>query len=801
MNKRANVFPVRKAFDTKKNKWTKHPAIPKGAHWANYQAKESELKQSANVGCVIPEGKVVIDLDTYKGVTRETVETLIGYSLPWDDALIQRTVSGGEHYAFSLPEGAIARQKDGVLGVEGFDTRSAGKGWICSGDGYEDETMLGMPDALYLEDSPLLPMEVIEKINEVELSDDFDDLEQAVNSQPLEDIDIETARRYVMKLPAEDLQHYSTWLKPGAALHHQFDGSEEAKSIWKEWSKGAGDAYDEAEIDKKWPTFANRDHISKPTRFDYVIGRAGGRVVEKSWVTQDLMTKAAKIETHEAYEKFKREVVKLTPLELGEDGRQMVGKALYESFGKSAGITLSGIRNALKPPKKGRNLATVDDSQKGLFSEWLYVETSCEFTHTELFYSIKQEAFNAKYNRLPEVIMSEKSASAFALTDCGVKTVVDSMFWPGGDKVFEFEGKEMFNSYRPYSVEPCESLDDEGQQVIDRFLRHLAFFVDDVREQNIILDWMTFVYQNPGKRVNWSLLLQGAYGSGKSYFVTVLQSIMGSLVENLDPTAIAGRFTGWAHGALVVAIEEIRISGTNKYEVLDRMKPFITNSTVQIEEKGRDHRTVPNFTSYMMLTNHKDAIPLTEGDRRYCVIFGRVQSEEQLYRELGGEEAASKYFESLFEMTEKRPDALAHFFANRKVSEQFNHKGRAPKTKAKEKMQAVAVSPERAMIEDAISRCETECPVISDDLIDVTWLNELCVKHDIELPKTRTMSAVLLEMGYEQIEKRRVKITKTGRHHYIWYRPFGAQSLDSGKAKTAVKNWFDGEDDEDSIPF
>lgn len=792
-----NIFPVRKSYDTRKGKWRKFPAVPKGESWATYRASERELSHATNLGCVIPEGRVVIDLDTYKGVTRETVDKALGCSLDWDGALIQKTVGGGEHYAFCLPEGAIVRQQDGVLGVEGFDTRAAGKGWICTGEGYEDCTLLGMPDALYIEEFPELPLQAVEAINSVEIDEGFDDLEKALNDQPLEGIGLDEAERYVMRLPQEDLKSYSTWLKPGMALYHQFNGSGEAKDIWKRWSRGAGEDYDEDEIDAKWPTFGNRDHISKPTRFDYVIHRAGGRVIERTWVTQDMLLKAHKVDSHEAYEKFKRDMLKVSNAQLPEDGRQMVAKALYEAFGKGAGITLGTIRKALMPGKKGRAVAEREQHEEhGPFGDWVYVESTCEFANTRLNYAIKREAFNAKYDRLPDVIESEKSAAAFALVNCRIPTVVDKMFWPGADRIFEYEEKDMLNTYHWSGVKACEDLDEEGRRVIDMFLRHLAFFVEDPREQNIILDWMTYVYQNPGKRVNWALLLQGAYGSGKSYFVNVLQAIMGDLVTNLDPTAIAGRFTGWAHGSIVVAIEEIRISGTNKYEVLDRMKPFITNSTVQIEEKGRDHRTVPNFTSYMMLTNHKDAIPLTEGDRRYCVIFGRVQSEEQLFRELGGERAAEEYFSRLFEMTERRADALAHFFASREVSEEFSPKGRAPKTEAKAKMQAVAVSPERSQVEDAIARME--CAVINDELLDVTWLNELCQQEGIELPKGRTLSAVLLEMGYEQIEKRRLKVAKTGGYHYVWYKPFGARKVDSGTARKTVKEFHD---DADFIPF
>ena len=412
----------------------------------------------------------------------------------------------------------------------------------------------------------------------------------------------------------------------------------------------------------------------------------------------------------------------------------------------------------------------------------MYIEKLCEFANTQLNYSIKKEAFNAKYDRQMECLIAEKSASTMALTDYAIDTVVDTMFWPGANTIFDYNNMPMLNSYSLGGCLVADEIDDDGQSVIDMFLRHIDFTLSDEREKRILLDWLAFVVQNPGERVNWALLLQGAQGTGKSYFVKLLQLILGDHVKNLDPSAISGRFTSWAHGSLVVAVEEIRISGANKYEVLDRMKPFISNDTVQIEEKGRDHRTVPNFTSYLLLTNHKDAIPLTTGDRRYCVLFSRVQTEAQLFAELGGEQKAGEYFDHLFNETKRRCDVLANYFYNYKISADFNNRGRAPDTAARQKMMNNATSPERLIIEDAIN--QNQCDVVNDAIIDITYLNDICAFNDIELPKTRALSAILLEMNYEQVSGRRIKVAATNRLHYVW---FDASKISEVDAKKQVR--------------
>jgi flagellin-specific chaperone FliS len=96
--------------------------------------------------------------------------------------------------------------------------------------------------------------------------------------------------------------------------------------------------------------------------------------------------------------------------------------------------------------------------------------------------------------------MFEKPASVVALNDFKIPLVVDQMFWPGAGVTFDYEGKRMLNSYHCSGVEPCSAIDADGQRVIDMFMDHLRFTLSDEREQRILLDWMAYVIQNPGKR-------------------------------------------------------------------------------------------------------------------------------------------------------------------------------------------------------------------------------------------------------------------------------------------------------------
>lgn len=807
-------FPVRKFWDESKKKWQKVPAIPKGVSWLEHRASEDELEAADNVGIVPPKGFVLIDLDTHKNAGLfDDLQDRLGGEVDWQGAELQKTVSGGSHYLFRLPEGVEVRQGSDLIGLKGFDTRTAGKGWFCTGDGYEDLTLFGIVVTLTEcpETFPELPVGVCRIINgdsgkaapiEGELIrsafDDLDDeddpcsLEQALAEQPLDGIGLEEIKLYLSKLPVADLESYDTWFKAGVAVHHQTSGSEEGLEIWIDWSRGSS-WFDERECRSKWHGFANRESVSKPARFDYVIGRAGGRLVIVESKYDRLRDQARAITDITEYERFKKHLRGIPLNELSRDLRGMLAQQVFEVWGKGVGLTKSDIKAELTVSGKKKKALDIFEGVAGpdWVKDWVYSEVTCEFYNHKLAYGVKKEAFNAKYDRMVECLDSETQASAFALNQCRIPTVVDKMYWPGADTFFDFEGKLMVNEYRPFGLAPVDRIDDDGQKVIDQLLDHVAWLIDDEREQRILLDWIAFVIQNPGKKVNWAILLQGIRGIGKSYFVSLMEAMMGRGVSILEPTAIKERFTGWAYGSRVVAIEEVRISGANRFEIMDKLKPYVSNATIPIEQKNRDGRTVPNFTSYFMLTNHKDALPLDDDERRYCPIFCRIKDKHQMFDERGGEQEAADYFDDLFANLSLYPGVFLRWFLDREIGAEFNASGRAPETKWKQLMTSISVSDEQDELDDMIE--EHRCPIINDLFVDVTHLRALVEGSGREFMKTRRLSTKLLEMGYQPIDKRRKKIN--GAYHYIWVKD-GVDGWEN-----AIKAFFKDDFDEFDIPF
>lgn len=75
---------------------------------------------------------------------------------------------------------------------------------------------------------------------------------------PLPDVDLGEAR-VILKALNLNLGpgSYSEWVKVGAALHHQFNGSSEALALWDELSREFPEAYTPGACQQKWGTFRN----------------------------------------------------------------------------------------------------------------------------------------------------------------------------------------------------------------------------------------------------------------------------------------------------------------------------------------------------------------------------------------------------------------------------------------------------------------------------------------------------------------------------------------------------------------
>ena len=83
-------------------------------------------------------------------------------------------------------------------------------------------------------------------------------------------------------------------------------------------------------------------------------------------------------------------------------------------------------------------------------------------------------------------------------------------------------------------------------------------------------------------------------------------------------------------------------------------------------------------------------------------------------------------------------------------------------------MRSLNVSDDKDAVEAAIE--SHACGVVGPDLIDATWLTSLVTMDGGSMPAGRTLAHILTDMGYQQIEQRRIWLKRKTKHHYLWFR-------------------------------
>ena len=201
------------------------------------------------------------------------------------------------------------------------------------------------------------------------------------------------------------------------------------------------------------------------------------------------------------------------------------------------------------------------------------------------------------------------------------------------------EGHVLVNTYIP-----IQTPRQEGDPT--PFLQHLAKVLPIETDRAILLAYMAACIQHPGVKFQWTPLLQGCEGNGKTLFINCLSEAIGKRYTHLPNAADLGgngaKFNAWIQNKLFIGVEEVYVS--DRREVLDALKPLITNPRIEIQGKGVDQITGDNRANFIMCSNHKDAILKTQSDRRFCVFYTAQQSVEDLTRDgMGG-----SYFPSLY---------------------------------------------------------------------------------------------------------------------------------------------------------
>lgn len=228
--------------------------------------------------------------------------------------------------------------------------------------------------------------------------------------------------------------------------------------------------------------------------------------------------------------------------------------------------------------------------------------------------------------------------------------------------LYEEDGLTFANQFVPHRV---QTVDGD----VSLFLQHLMKLIPDARDREILLAWMAAVAQYPGRKFRWAPVLQGCEGNGKGVLTGILQHVVGRRYTHAAQASdLANKFNGWLVGKLLVIVNEADF-GRDR-EVIDAVKPMITDDDVAVQGKGKDQQTARNFANFILTTNHVGAIGQAVKGRRYSVFVTAQQAED----DMAAQGMDGQYFATLTNWLHHQQgyEKVAKFLQEYPIDEKFN---------------------------------------------------------------------------------------------------------------------------------
>lgn len=300
------------------------------------------------------------------------------------------------------------------------------------------------------------------------------------------------------------------------------------------------------------------------------------------------------------------------------------------------------------------------------------------------------------------------------------------------------------NTYFPVEVET-----EPGD--ITPFLSHVARMLPDQRDREVLLTYMIALVQNPGVKFQWAPVLQGTEGNGTSWLAKFLTYAIGEkFCHKPKPDDITNKFNAWMMGKLFIEVQEIMFEG--RYEMIENIKDWITDDRIEGHAKGANQFMIDNRANWFLATNHKNALPITQGSRRFAMLFTAQQSKADLVRERWVD---TDYFPKLWDWTRNGGlRYVAHWLRTAAIpNESLNPAGagmaRAPQTSSTAEAISASMGNAEQYLAEAVAQGERgfRNGWISSHMAEVL----LTVKRVSCTPQR--LAKILDNLGYQKVER------------------------------------------------
>jgi hypothetical protein len=325
----------------------------------------------------------------------------------------------------------------------------------------------------------------------------------------------------------------------------------------------------------------------------------------------------------------------------------------YSTFASGTGkhsVTLASVKAMEKAVV---SVQVAEERLPRMLSEWafVHVEGSARVLREDLnkdnmvlykLDDLKKEHMNCR------VLSGDEKPKLLNLVDMWLEDPERRTYAAGLTFAPDIETLDRYNLWRGWSVESCEGdvhpwLDFVTDVIADGNATHA----------NYIIGWAAQIIQKPMTKVGVGLVLRGGKGTGKTMFGELLGHLFAAhhmIVSRAE--AVTGNFNRHLESTLLLQADEAYWAGAKSSE--GALKDLLTNDRIQIERKGVDSYSAPNYTRVLFTSNENFVVPASLDERRFAV-FDVGQSRQQ----------DSEYFDGLDRWYKSGgASALIHYLRN-----------------------------------------------------------------------------------------------------------------------------------------
>lgn len=245
------------------------------------------------------------------------------------------------------------------------------------------------------------------------------------------------------------------------------------------------------------------------------------------------------------------------------------------------------------------------------------------------------------------------------------------------------DGQTLANIYWP--IEVPRKVGDPSP-----FINHLKKLLPDERDRAILMAYMAAIVQHKGIKFQWAPLLQGVEGNGKTILTYFVAAAVGSRYSYF-PSAqdLADKFNDWMLGHIFIGVQDVYVPG-DRGEILEALKPMISDREQQIQGKGKDKTKGDVCCNWMLNSNHRSGIPVSDKSRRYAYFYTAQQELEDLERD----GMTGDYFPNLWDWARNGGTAIvAELLHTWPIPDEYNPATKCPRApQTSSTAQAVAES-------------------------------------------------------------------------------------------------------------